>query len=69
MAIPKPATSRIVIQHRQNGKSRLLVDGKPLPGLMEFKTEQGIGKRAELQLTIIGLGYRVEQVEDDPPEA
>lgn len=69
MAIPKPSTSRILVRHRENGKSVLLVDGKPLPGLMGFEVVQAIGNRSELRLTVIGLGYRVEQEEADPIEA
>nr|CAD6411026.1 hypothetical protein REQ54_00825 [Rhizobium sp. Q54] len=66
MAIPKPSTSRIVVRHLENGSSRILVDGKPLPGLAGFEVVQDVGKKAKLRLTVIGLGYRVEQEDADP---
>ncbi|MCB5201898.1 hypothetical protein LH464_05320 [Neorhizobium sp. T786] len=69
MAIPKPSNSRIVVRHRENGKSILLIDGKSVPGLMGFEVVQAAGNRSELRLTVIGLGYRVEQEEADQIEA
>lgn len=61
MGIPKPSTSRIVIRHNEKGRSSLLIDGKTVPGLVGFEVIQTPGARAELRMTIMGVGFRLDQ--------
>lgn len=61
MGIPKPSTSRIVIRHDEKGRSSILIDGKAVPGLLRFEVIQAHGARAELRMTIVGPGFRLEQ--------
>lgn len=61
MPIPKPSKARIVVRHFEDGRMRVFIDDKPLPGVVDVKVQQVPGSRSVLHLTIIGLAYRVEQ--------
>lgn len=60
MAIPKPSNARIVLRHYEDGTLRVLMDGKPIPGVTSASfSQEGIGKDV-LNISIIGLAVRLE---------
>lgn len=64
MAIPKPSEARLVVRHYEDGRMRVLLDGKRIPGVTGFEVSQQSGAyRSELKITIIGLAFRVEQAD------
>lgn len=51
---------RVTILHKPNGKSQILVDGKLLPGVVQYRLSQGGVQRAELTITLHGQAFTVE---------
>ncbi len=60
MPIPKPSEARIVVQHHEDGRMAVLIDGKPVPGLIAANVVHEVGQRAVLNLSITGMAFRVE---------
>lgn len=60
MSIPKPSEARIVVQHHEDGRSVVLLDGKHIPGLISAQVVQEMGKRAVLNISISGFCFRLE---------
>lgn len=60
MAITKPSSARLVVRHYQDGKMRVFLDGKLIPGVVSAEVKQEAGYRSLLSLSIIGLAYRME---------
>ena len=60
MALPSPSTARIVVQHHEDGRMVVLIDGKPVPGLIAANVVHEVGQRAVLNLSITGMAFRVE---------
>lgn len=62
MAIPKQSEARIVVQHHEDGRMAVLIDGKPVAGLISANVVHEVGQRAVLKLAIIGMAFRVENL-------
>lgn len=60
MPIPKPSEARIVVQHYEDGRAEVLLDGKPITGLIGAQFEHKNGERTVLHLSIIGNAVRLE---------
>ncbi len=60
MAMLKPSEARIVVQHHEDGRAVVLLDGKHIPGLIAAQVVQETGQRAVLNISIAGLGFRLE---------
>lgn len=60
MATPNPSSSRIVVQQHEDGRLAVLVDGKPLPGLVSSQICHEHGQRAVLNIEIAGIGFRLD---------
>jgi hypothetical protein len=60
MSIPKTGEARFVVTHHEDGRMRLTLDGKPIPGVVGAQVVQDGHDRSILQLSIIGLAFRME---------
>jgi len=60
MALLKPSEARIVVQHHEDGRAIVLLDGKHIPGLIAAQVVHETGQRAVLNISIAGLGFRLE---------
>lgn len=60
MPIPKPSEARIVVQHHEDGRAVVLLDGKHIPGLITAQVVHEVGQRAVLNISISGVCFRLE---------
>jgi hypothetical protein len=60
MPVPRPSEARLVIRHYEDGKMRVFLDGKPIPGVIGAEVKQEPGFKSVLSLSIIGMAYRME---------
>ena len=68
MAVPKPSEARLIVRHYEDGRMRVMVDGKPIARVTGFQLSQDAGQRSVLTLDIIRLAFRVEQSPLRAPE-
>jgi hypothetical protein len=60
MAIPKPSDAALVVTHYEDGRMKVTLHGKPIPGVVGAEVKQEGKDRAVLHLSIIGPAYRLE---------
>jgi len=63
-----PSKADIVVMHHEDGKIAIIIDGKPVAGIISAQIVKEAGRAAVLNLSIAGAAFRLDTSPLSMPE-